>query len=101
MAAVRGIIVVIACGVLFAVGGGLIAAALNWLAPGYYPGVFPHANQSGYAADVGVGTGILQGLMLGLFVGAAVVIGLGWFGQLRWEACGRPDRGPIRWSKNQ
>lgn len=89
MAVVRGIVVVVACGVLFAIGGGLIAAALNWLAPGYYPGVFPHATRSGYAADVGVGTGILQGLMLGLLVGTVVAAGLGWFRQLQWAACGR------------
>jgi hypothetical protein len=86
---VRGIVVVVACGVLFAIGGGLIAASLNWFAPGYYPGVFPHADRGGYAAAVGVGTGILQGLMLGLAVGAVVAAGLGWFGQLQWEACGR------------
>src|SRR4051812_9770335 len=89
MAVVRGIVVVAVCGILFAIGGGLIAEALNWLAPGYYPGVFPHASRGGYAADVGVGTGILQGLMLGLFVGAVVAAGLGWFGQLQWPACAR------------
>lgn len=89
MAMVRGILVVVACGLLFAAGGGPIAGALNWLAPWYYPGVFPHANRHGYAADVGVATGILQGLMLGLLVGAVVAVGLGWFGQLRWAACGR------------
>ena len=46
-----------------------------------------HANLSGYAADVGIGTGILQGLMLGLIVGAVVAGGLAWFGQLQWPAC--------------
>lgn len=46
MVVVRGIAVVVACGVLFAIGGGLVATILNWLAPGYYPGVFPHANRS-------------------------------------------------------
>src|SRR5262249_3197484 len=58
-------------------------AGLNWLAPGYYPGVFPFANQSSNAPDVGIATAVLQGVTLGLVVGAVVAFGLGWFGQLR------------------
>ncbi|MFO7905587.1 MAG: hypothetical protein ACQESR_24460 [Planctomycetota bacterium] len=89
MAVVRGIVVVIACGVLSAIGGGVIASALNWLAPSYYPGVFPHAGEVNSAAEVGVGAGIIQGAWLGLFVGAALAGGLAWFGQLQWAACAR------------
>src|SRR2546430_1599338 len=47
MAIVRGIVFAITCAVLFAIGGGLVATALNRLAPGYYPGVFPYANEGG------------------------------------------------------
>jgi len=47
MMVLRGIVVVIACVFLFAISGGLIAATLNWLAPDYYPGVFPAANRRG------------------------------------------------------
>ena len=61
MPVVRGIVVVIACGVLSAIGGGVTASALNWLAPSYYPGVFPHASEATSAAEIGVGTGIIQG----------------------------------------
>jgi hypothetical protein len=79
----RGLGVVLFCGLLFAGGGGLVADLLNWFAPGYYPGVFPGANRGSHASDVGVGTGIIQGLMLGLLVGTVIAVGLGWFDQLR------------------
>lgn len=87
MAVVRGIVVVVACGVVFAGGGGLIAVVLNWLAPGYYQGVLQHPGRGG--GPPGVGTGVLQGLPLGLFVGTVVACGLELFGQLRWAVCGR------------
>ena len=89
MTLVRGIVVVVAWAVLFSIGGGLIVAALNQIAPGYYPGVFPAANRGGFAGDVGVGAGIIQGLMLGLLVGALTASGLAWLGQLEWIACSR------------
>jgi hypothetical protein len=89
MVLVRGIVAVVACCILFAVAGGFVATALNRLAPGYYPGVFPLAHEYGYAARAGLGTGIVQGLTLGLVVGAVLALGLGWFGQLQWAACAR------------
>jgi hypothetical protein len=82
MAVVRGIAVVIGCVVLFAITGGLVAAALDAVAPGYYRGVFP---QSG--AEAGVLAGVAQGILLGLLVGGILALGLGWFRQLRLRAC--------------
>lgn len=83
MAVARGVFLVVACTVLFAACGGLIAAGLNRFAPGFYPGVFPRAHRGGLAADVGIGTGIVQGVSLGLLAGTAVAMALAWFRQLR------------------
>jgi hypothetical protein len=82
MALMRGFITLAFYTGFFALSGALVAMGLNWLAPGYYPGVFPAANRWGEAAEVGLGIGVEQGLMLGLLVGVALAIGLGWFGQL-------------------
>jgi hypothetical protein len=80
---VVGVVLVAGCTVLFAAVGGLVAAALDRFAPGYYPGVFPGTARGGYSASVGMGTGILQGLLLGLLVGGVVTAGLRWFKQLQ------------------
>lgn len=89
MAVIRVGLVALVCGFVFAVTGGLVAATLDWLAPGYYPGVYPYASSRGHASAVGGGNGIIQGLMLGLLVGAAMAAGLSWFGQLHLAACVR------------
>jgi hypothetical protein len=89
MMVVRGVAFVVACGVLFAVGGGLIAVMLNWLAPGYYPGVFPPAAREGSAVALGLRTGVLQGQILGLIVGVTIAVGLGWMRRFGWASAGR------------
>ncbi|MHB1036726.1 MAG: hypothetical protein ACYC35_07200 [Pirellulales bacterium] len=83
-----GVAVVVGCPILFGVVGGLVAVALNRLAPGYYPGVFSHYFRGNYAS-IGVATGILQGLVLGALVGVVVAAGLGWFSQLQLLLCAR------------
>ena len=89
MALVRGIAFVLFCAALFAAGGGLLAAALNGIAPGYYPAVFPSANRHSFAASAGIGTGIAQGLLLGLLIGSISAVTLGACGQLEWKSCAR------------
>lgn len=90
MLVIRGIVTVVVITMLAAFGGGLIAVALNWLAPDYYPGVFRSMNHPfGDAPQIGVGTGVIQGQVVGLLVGGVVVLALAWFGQLSWAACFR------------
>lgn len=83
MPVVHGVTLVVACTILFAACGGLVAAGLNRFVPGYYPGVFPKAHRGGFAANVGIGTGIAQGVSLGLLAGATLAMALAWFRQLR------------------
>jgi hypothetical protein len=78
---VRGIVVVTFCCVSFAAGGGLVAAWLNWLAPRYYPGVYPY-NMELYAGAYAIAPAVGQGLLIGLVVGVVVAGGLAWRRQL-------------------
>jgi hypothetical protein len=80
---VRAVVLTIVVCLLFAVAGGLVATALNAVAPGYYPGVFPRAHESGYAFRFGRATGAFQGLALGFVAGVLLSTVLAWFNQLR------------------
>jgi hypothetical protein len=86
MVVFRGIVVVVACCLLLSLVGGLVAAALDWLVPGYWPGS-SGMDKGGPDVTVGITPGLVQGLLLGLVVGTVVVLGLAWFQQLRWVVC--------------
>jgi hypothetical protein len=79
----RGAGTVVLCGVAFAFLGGLVAAGLNEVAPGYSRVVFVGPWQFEGPAQAGVSAGNRQGLLLGLTVGAVLAVGLGSFNLLR------------------
>jgi hypothetical protein len=75
MSVMKGFAIVIASGLGFAIGGGLIGYALAVVAPAYYRGVFQRGSEPWFdPVAVGVGLGVSQGLLVGLLVGAVVLI---------------------------
>jgi len=78
---IPGFAVIAFCCGLFAIGGGLVAVGLNWLVPGYYPGVYP-SNMELYAGTYAIAPAAGQGLLMGLGVGVILTVGLGSLRQL-------------------
>jgi hypothetical protein len=76
MTVFRGFLIVIASGLGFALGGGLIGYTLGVTTPDYYRGVYGMAGQSPSFDPVAVALclGLTQGLICGLVVGCAVVL---------------------------
>ena len=71
MPALRSLSLVVGCTLLFAGVGGGIGAALGWLNPGYYHGVFRDGRSPNFdPVAVGLGTGVGQGAAGGAVVGA-------------------------------
>ncbi len=84
MSVARGFAIIVASGVLFAVGGGGLGYALARLAPSYYRGVFRGGEAPGFdPVQVGVGLGVSQGLIAGLVVGSVVVLAVALSGSRR------------------
>jgi hypothetical protein len=78
---IAGLTLIAFCCGLFAIGGGLVNVALDWLVPGYYPGV-SHPAIEIYAGAYAFPLALGQGLLMGLVVGAVLAAGLGWLRQL-------------------
>jgi hypothetical protein len=75
LSVLRGIVIIVVCGVCFGVAGGLLGFTLGVGAPAYYRGVFRAANDPGFnPVQVGLGLGISQGLICGAVIGSVVVL---------------------------
>jgi hypothetical protein len=79
------------CFGLFALGGYLVAIGLNWLVPGYYPGVYP-PNLESYAGAYAIPLAVGQGSLMGLLVGAVLAVGLVCLRQLNLATIARALR---------
>lgn len=75
MSVVRGICVIVVCGVGFGVAGGLVGLTLGFGAPAYYRVAFRAADDPGFnPVQVGLGLGLSQGLICGSVIGSVVVL---------------------------
>ena len=72
---IRGIGIIVLCGVSFGMAGGLIGFTLGVGSPNYYRGVFHAAGDPNFSpVQVGLGLGISQGLIGGAVIGCIVVL---------------------------
>ncbi len=75
MTVFRGFAIVMASGIGFATGGGLLGYLLALVLPSYYRNVFRGGQSNLFdPVQVGIGLGISQGFIAGLVVGAVVVL---------------------------
>lgn len=75
MTVFRGFAIIVASGISFAIGGGLLGYTLAIVAPGYYRNVFHEGHSALFdPVQVGIGLGVSQGFIVGLVVGAVVVL---------------------------
>ena len=80
MTVLRGFVITIASGIVFALVGAGLGYSLGHSAPDYYRTVL--RNPSGVDFDpiqVGLGLGLNQGLAAGLLVGLVIVIAVAWY----------------------
>jgi hypothetical protein len=79
MTVTRGFVIILASGLVFALGGGSIGYTLGVTAPGYYRAVYSSGREPWFdPVSVGLGLGITQGLVCGLVIGAVVVLAVAW-----------------------
>jgi hypothetical protein len=71
----RGLVTIIACGVGFALAGGLLGFTLGAYAPAYYRAVFFGGDEPGFnPVQAGLGLGTSQGAICGVVVGCVAVL---------------------------
>lgn len=81
MTVVKGFVITITSGVVFAVLGAGCGTLLGAVSPDYYRTVFhvPPERQLN-ATEIGFGLGVTQGLAAGLLIGLVIVVTVAWSG---------------------
>ncbi|MDB5336416.1 MAG: hypothetical protein JWN70_2035 [Planctomycetaceae bacterium] len=80
MTVLRGFIITITSGVVFALVGALAGYSLGLIAPDYYRTVFRMPPEISLdLAQAGLGLGATQGLGAGILIGLAIVVTVAWY----------------------